>query len=201
MHISEGILSLPVLAGSGAVAAAGTAVGLKKLHYDHIITAALLSSAFFVASLIHVPVGPGSVHLVLNGLLGIILGWAAVPAIAVALFLQALLFGHGGLTALGANTVIMAGPALAVYFLFNGWVRQTGTKQAMGSFLAGSLGVALSVLLASASLISTDQDFLRTAQLLLISQLPIMIIEGILTMFTVSFLGRVQPAILHPVTN
>lgn len=201
MHISEGVLSFPVLAGSGALAAAGTAVGLKKLDYDHIITAALLSSAFFVASLIHVPLGPGSVHLVLNGLLGIILGWASIPAIAVALFLQALLFGHGGLSALGANTIIMAGPALTVYFLFNRWIQKAGKKQAIGAFLAGSLGVALSVLLAAASLLSTDQDFLRTAQLLLISQLPIMVIEGILTLFTVSFLNRVQPAILHPVTN
>ena len=201
MHISEGVLSLPVLAGSGVLTAAGTALGLKRLHYDHIITTALLSSAFFVASLIHVPIGPGSVHLVLNGLLGIILGWASIPAIVAALFLQALLFAHGGLTALGANAIIMAGPAITVYFLFNRWVRLQGKRQAVGAFLAGSLGVALSAFLAAITLVSTDQAFLKTAFLLLGSQLPVMLIEGVLTMFTVSFLNRVQPAILHPATN
>ena len=81
MHISEGILSAPVLICSGAIAAAGTINGLKKVDYEHIMPTALLSSTFFVASLIHVPLGPGSVHLVLNGLLGIILGWAAIPGI------------------------------------------------------------------------------------------------------------------------
>lgn len=39
----------------------------------------VLSSAFFVATLIHVPVGPSSIHLVLNGLMGVMLGWAAFP--------------------------------------------------------------------------------------------------------------------------
>ena len=36
MHISEGILSGPVLISGAALAAAGTAVGLKKLDYDRI---------------------------------------------------------------------------------------------------------------------------------------------------------------------
>ena len=52
MHISEGILSGPVLISGAALAAAGTAVGLKKLDYDRIARAGILSAAFFVASLI-----------------------------------------------------------------------------------------------------------------------------------------------------
>ena len=58
MHISEGVLSGPVLISGGALAAVGTAIGLKKLDYDRIAQAAILSAAFFVASLIHVPIGP-----------------------------------------------------------------------------------------------------------------------------------------------
>ena len=108
MHISEGVLSGPVLISGGALAAAGTAIGLKKLDYDRIAQAAILSAAFFVASLIHVPIGPANAHLILNGLVGLLLGWAAFPAILVALVLQAMLFQFGGITALGVNTMIMA---------------------------------------------------------------------------------------------
>jgi cobalt/nickel transport system permease protein len=38
-----------------------------------------------VASLIHVPIGPSNAHLILNGLVGLLLGWGAFPAILVAL--------------------------------------------------------------------------------------------------------------------
>ncbi len=196
MHISEGILSLPVLATGGVVAAAGVAIGLKKLDYEHIMTTALLSSAFFVASLIHVPIGPSSVHLILNGLVGLILGWAAVPAIGVALFLQALLFSFGGITVLGVNTVVMAGPAVGVYYLFRPWIQEGGKKRMIGAFLAGSLAVAMSGILVALALIGTDEAFLKTAQLILLAHIPIMLIEGVVTMFTVSFLSRVQPEIL-----
>ncbi|MBW1891935.1 MAG: energy-coupling factor ABC transporter permease, partial [Deltaproteobacteria bacterium] len=77
MHISEGILSAPVLIAGGGAAIAGTALGLKAIDYDRISTVGILSSAFFVASLIHVNVGPSSTHLVLNGMVGLMLGWAA----------------------------------------------------------------------------------------------------------------------------
>ncbi|MDD5642485.1 MAG: energy-coupling factor ABC transporter permease, partial [Syntrophales bacterium] len=98
MHISEGVLSPAVLAGGAGLAVVGTAIGLKKMDYEAIPRVAILSAAFFVASLIHVPVGPVGLHLVLNGLMGLLLGWVAVPAILIALFLQALLFQFGGLT-------------------------------------------------------------------------------------------------------
>jgi len=197
MHLSEGILSLPILAGGGVVAVLGTAVGLKRLDYDHIIGTALLSSAFFVASLIHVPLGPASVHLVLNGLVGILLGWASVPAIGVALLLQALLFGYGGLTVLGVNIVIMAAPAVLVSLLFGRMVKKSGKQQMLGAFLAGATAILLSTILLALAMIGTDSSFIDTAGLLLIAQLPLMLIEGTITMFVLSFLARVQPELLH----
>ncbi len=71
---------------------------------------AVLSSVFFIASLIHVPVGPSAAHLILNGVCGLLLGWMAFPAILVGLALHALLFQFGGLTTLGVNTFNMAFP-------------------------------------------------------------------------------------------
>jgi cobalt/nickel transport system permease protein len=118
MHISEGVLSAPVLISGAALTAVGTAIGLKKLDYEKVPQAAMLASVFFLATLVHVPVGPSAMHLVLNGLLGVILGWAAFPAILIGLALQALLFQFGGLTGLGVNTLNMALPAIICYYLF-----------------------------------------------------------------------------------
>jgi cobalt/nickel transport system permease protein len=118
MHISEGVLSAPVLGAGAALTAVGMAVGLKKLDYDRLPQTAILAAGFFVASLVHVPIGPVSAHLVLNGLLGIILGWAAFPAIFVGLVLQAVLFQFGGLTSLGVNTFSMAFSAMVSYWVF-----------------------------------------------------------------------------------
>ncbi|MBC7240809.1 MAG: energy-coupling factor ABC transporter permease, partial [Chloroflexi bacterium] len=95
MHISEGVLSGPVLLGGALLTAGGTYVGLSKLKDKDIPKVGILSSAFFVASLIHVPLGPTSVHLILNGLNGLFLGWAVFPSILVALFLQGILFQFG----------------------------------------------------------------------------------------------------------
>ncbi len=54
MHISEGVLSGQVLAAGTAITIAGTTIGLKKIDYDQMVHVAILASAFFVASLIHV---------------------------------------------------------------------------------------------------------------------------------------------------
>ncbi len=196
MHISEGVLSAPVLMGGAALTALGTAIGLKKLDYDHIMTVSLLSATFFVASLIHVPIGPGSVHLLLGGLLGLILGWGAFPAIVVALGLQALFFQYGGIIVLGINGFIIAGPAVLCGILLKPMVSGTKKQQMAAGFLAGFCAMFLSSLLMAGALYLSDQGFLRVAGLVLASHLPVMLIEGLITMFIVTFLNRVQPEIL-----
>ncbi len=197
MHISEGALGLPLLASSGAFVAMGTTLGLKRLDYDKIMTAALLSAAFVVASLVHVPIGPGSMHLMLNGLLGMILGIGAIPAIVVALILQTLLFQHGGISVLGINALIMAGPAVIVYFLFGSLVRKGGKTGMVGGFLGGFSAVLLSSLIMAGSLIASNLSFSTTARILVGANLPVMVIEGFITMFAVSFLLKVQPDLLR----
>ncbi len=196
MHISEGILSAPVLLSGGVIAATGTFIGLKKIDFEHIMPVALLSSAFFVASLIHVPLGPGSVHLVLNGLLGIVLGWAGFPAILIALFLQAVFFQFGGLVVLGVNTVTMAVPAVCCYYLVHPWLANPKTRT-VAAFAGGALAILFSSLLMASALALSDTGFFDIAKVILAANLPIMVIEGFITMFTVSFLARVQPEILN----
>src|SRR5262249_15470636 len=76
--------------------------------------------AFFIASSIHVPIpgSPSSAHLLLNGLVGVLLGWRAALAIPIGLFLQATLLGHGGFLALGVNSFVMTLPALLARWTF-----------------------------------------------------------------------------------
>ena len=196
MHISEGILSAPVLVTGAALTAAGTAVGLKKLDYERMATVGMLAAAFFVAALVHVPIGPGSIHLILNGLLGLLLGWAAFPAILTALVLQAILFQFGGITTLGVNTFLMAFPAVCAYWLLGPMVRGKGTRAVVAAFLAGALAVALSGLIMAAALISTDEHFIKAASMVLVAHVPLMAIEGLVTVFVIGFLKKVQPELL-----
>lgn len=196
MHISEGVLSAPVLISGMALTAAGTAIGLKKLDYDHIAKTGMLSAAFFVASLIHVPVGPSNVHLILNGIVGLLLGWAAFPAILVALVLQAVLFQFGGITTLGVNTVIMALPAVLCYMAFSPLIRKQNPVAIMAAFACGFFSVFLGAVMVGLGLIFTEENFLQVAAIVIAAHLPVMIIEGTVTALCVAFLKKVQPEML-----
>lgn len=198
MHVSEGVLSAPVLIAGAAGAAAGTGIGLRKLDPERIPQVAVLAAAFFVASLVRVPLGPSSVHLVLNGLMGLLLGWAAFPAILVALLLQAVLFQYGGLTTLGVNAVIMALPAVAAFYAFGAGARSPRRRlPAVSSFLCGFTAVLGSNLLLAGALVTTDESFAAAAKLIIVAHLPVMIIEGLVTALCTKFIGKVRPEILE----
>ena len=196
MHISEGVLSGPVLISGGALAAVGTAIGLKKLDYDRIAQTGILSAAFFVASLIHVPIGPANAHLILNGVVGLLLGWAAFPAILVALVLQAVLFQFGGITALGVNTIIMALPAVICYFMCSPFLHKKSALALMAAFACGFLSVALSALILALALVFTEENFFEVSAIVIAAHIPVMIIEGLVTAMCVAFLKKVQPSML-----
>lgn len=197
MHISEGILSAQVLGVGAALTVVGTAVGLKGISDEKLPRVALLSSMLFVASLIHVPVGPSSVHLLLNGLTGLLLGWAAVPCVLVALALQAVLFQFGGLIVLGVNTANVALPAVICYYLFRGMAASPRRSTAfVGGFAAGALSVALTALMVALALFLTGQEFIPAAGAVLLAHVPVMIGEGFITAVVVGFLYRVKPEML-----
>lgn len=196
MHISEGVLSAPVLVSGGALAAAGTAIGLKKIDYDHIARVGILSATFFVASLVHVPIGPSSVHLIMNGIVGLLLGWAAFPAILVALLLQSVFFQFGGITTLGVNTIIMALPAVICYYLFAPLLHKDRKFLLLAGFGCGFCAVLFGGVIVGLVLMFTEENFLKVAMLVVTAHLPVMIIEGIVTAFCVTFLKKVQPAML-----
>ncbi|MBC8248006.1 MAG: cobalt transporter CbiM [Deltaproteobacteria bacterium] len=197
MHVSEGVLPLSVLIGGAAIAVTGTAIGLRRLDYNRIPQAGVLAASFFVASLIHVPLGVSSVHLVLNGVVGMMLGWGAFPVILIALILQAVFFQFGGITTLGVNTVVMALPAVLVSFAFNLFKAKNASVVSIISFLCGFFSVLLAALMMGFALFLMGEAFFEVATFVVISYLPVMIVEGIITLFCIRFLMKVQPSILY----
>jgi len=197
MHLSDGIVTWPVLAGGTTAAVAGLAVGLNRLKPERVPRVAVLSSTFFVASLIHVPVGVASVHLILNGINGLLLGWAAFPSIFIALTLQMLLFQFGGITVLGLNTFIMAFPGVVAGLLFGWMVRSRSPNMVMiGGFFIGSLSVFLSGALLALALDLSGEQFFEAAMVVLAAHFPIMLLEGVFTSVCVGFLKKVKPEML-----
>ncbi len=199
MHISDGVLSVPVFTGGAVAAAAMTVYSLKKTKNEDIPRIAVMTAAFFVASLIHIKIGPTSGHLVLNGLIGVVLGISAFPAIVVALLLQAIMFQHGGITTLGVNAIAMGLPALLAYGIFslNKYIKfKKEYARAVLSFLAGSVAVLLSAVFISIFLITTGEEFVATAKVIMAANGVIAVIEGLATSFIISFLIRVKPDIL-----
>ena len=209
MHIPDGVLPASVC-GAGYAAAAPVAwYSLRKISREtnpreNVPKAAVLTAAFFVVSWIHVPVPPTSVHLVLNGLLGAVLGYYAFPAILIGLFFQAVMFQHGGLTTLGVNAIIMGVPALLSYHVFHLGTRGSAGRIRTGvsGFLAGSIAIGLSTVLFLVILISfipagLDVEIERAAiYTLAVAHVPLMFIEGLFTMLLTLFLHRVRPALL-----
>lgn len=196
MHISEGVLSGPVLLGGAGLAVVGTAIGLKKIDYDQIMSVAIMSAAFFIASLIHVPIGPANGHLVLGGLLGVVLGWAAFPSILVALVLQAVLFQFGGLTVLGLNTFTMAAPAVLCFYVFRPRFMQGNGSRFAAAFCCGFVAMLLSAVLTAFALALSGDAFVEAARVLFYAHLPIMVVEGVITGFAYTFLAKVKPEVL-----
>lgn len=194
MHIVDGALSNPVVIG-GAVAAAGDIyMGLRSLDLERIPTAGVLSASFFVASLIHVPIGPSSVHLILNGLAGLLLGWAAFPALFVGLLLQAVFFGFGGLTVLGINTLNIALPAVLAGLLFRPMIRRgSPVAGAIWGGIGGAFAIALTTIMVGASLALSGDQFLPAAKLVFFAHIPVMVIEALLTGFAVLLAIKVKP--------
>jgi cobalt/nickel transport system permease protein len=210
MHIPDGILPAEVAVAGYVTTGALTWYSLRQINREEdpeagVPRAALMASAFFVASWIHVPVPPTSVHLVLNGVLGVILGYYAFPAILIGLFFQAVMFGHGGLSTLGVNATMMGAPALLAYHLFR--LREPlhlrGRRWAgVFAFISGAVGLVLAALIAMTILISTipshlDVDAERDAiTTLTLAHLPLALIEGAFAALLVIYLWQVRPELL-----
>ena len=201
MHLSEGVLHAPVLLANAVLAAAGVAIGLRKLEQERLPLTALFAAAFFVAGTIHVPVGIGSVHLILNGMAGLFLGWTVFPAFLIALLLQVLFFSFGGFAVLGVNLCIMAIPAIIAHYLWRARLRpQMSLKDRLFVGIgAGVVGVGGAAALASLELmLDGGKSYTDLVWLLLASHLPVFVLDSVISVGVISLLCKMYPDALNP---
>jgi cobalt/nickel transport system permease protein len=198
MHISDGVLPISVAVGGYVASAVLVAWSARRTRSEELPKLAVMTAAFFIASLVHVPFGPTSVHLLIPGLTGALLGSSAFLSIGLGLLLQSLLFQFGGITALGANALMMGLPALACGWFFQRFKGRTQLRQVIIGGLAGALGTALAAIILAALLVTGGEDFFGIAKIALLAHLPVIIIEGVVSAFTIGFLARVKPALLQP---
>jgi cobalt/nickel transport system permease protein len=198
MHISDGVLPVSVTVGCYAAGAALAAWSARRTRSEDLPKLAVMTAAFFVASLVHIPFGPTSVHLIIPGLTGALLGPSAFLSVGLGLLLQSLLFQFGGITALGANALMMGVPALICGWFFQRCKGRTRVRQAVVGGLAGALGTVLAAVVLAVLLVTGGDDFFGVAKIALLAHVPVIIIEGLVSAFTVGFLARVKPALLQP---
>ena len=197
MHLSEGVLHSSTLLIGAVGAVLGLAIGLKKMTGDKLALTALFSAAFFVASTIHIPVGIGSVHLILNGIAGLFLGWRVFPAFLIALTLQALMFSFGGLAVLGVNLCIMALPAVVVRLCVFPWLKANFCRQRLivSGILSGVIGVGGAALLASCVLaFDGSNQYHDLISLLLVSHLPVFVVDSLISVGVLLTLSNMLPS-------
>jgi cobalt/nickel transport system permease protein len=208
MHIPDGILPLGLTLGGWAAAAGLTAICLKRIEAQPdpragLPRASLMTAVFFAASLVHIPVPPTSVHLLLCGLMGAMLGWYAMPAILIGLLFQAVMFGHGGLTTLGVNGVILGLPALAAFGFCRAFEGAGQPAAAvLASFATGAGAVLLAVALFAGILLAglpghLDAGAERAAIVALaLAHLPLALAEGLVVAAVLGFLRRTSPEMI-----
>jgi cobalt/nickel transport system permease protein len=200
VHISDGPLG-PTACGLGFLFAAFLLVpALWRVEDGEIPRIALLTAAFFVSSSIRVPIGVTSVHLLLNALVGVVLGRRAPLAIAVGLFLQAALLGHGGYSTLGVNTTIIAVPALMADRLFRALAspRPSRRRAMTAGGLTGWLTVVITAgLNATVLIVGGLEDWRVVAATLFVAYLGLAVVEGSILGATAGYLVRVKPELLR----
>lgn len=195
MHISDGVLSLEATVVVSAISVIALAKAIKELKNDDISITAVASAMFFIASFIHIPFGVTQIHLILLGVIGILISWSSFVAIFVALLLQALLLGYGGIASLGVNLFIMAMPAVVVYYLYNmSFVKNLNDK--IKFFLVGFLGTFFATLFLTLILYFSKEEYNYVAYSIFGVNIITMVIEGIVSMFLLLFIKKVYPKIL-----
>lgn len=200
MHLSDGVASAPVLLVGSALAVLATARGLRELSPERLPLAALLAAALFVGGTIHVPIGVGSVHLVLNGLAGLLLGWVIFPVVLVGLALQALLLSFGGFSVLGLNLLILALPGLIARAVVMPGLRRGRLDMAWAGGLVAAIAIFGSVTLTAMALaLSGGNAFRELIVLIGVAQLPILLVEIMVSALVLGMMARAVPGLLQSV--
>ncbi len=152
MHIPDGYLSPQTYGPLWGVSLLFWSVALKKMKKElsvkQVPYLAMAAAFSFLIQMFNIPIPGGTTgHAVGAGIIAILLGpWTAVIAISVVLIIQTIVFGDGGITALGANcfnmAVVIPFVSYWVFLLVNGKSIK-GTRVYVAAFFAGYAGLSV----------------------------------------------------------
>ncbi|MFO0909337.1 MAG: energy-coupling factor ABC transporter permease [Isosphaeraceae bacterium] len=207
MHIFNSVLDPKVVVATSAIGAAGLAYGLRQLQRDlgerTVVLLGTMSGFVFAAQMVNFPVVICSGHLLGGVLAATLLGpWGGAVVIATVLVVQCLLFGDGGLAALGANFLNMGliGSALG-YVLYATIRRAIGGPAGvvLGAMLAAWLSVLLAAVAFSAELAASGRwaDFVQVLTWMTLVHAVIGVGEAIITGLVLRFILSTRPDLLY----
>lgn len=207
MHIPDGFLNLSTAAATGVAATSGVGYALHRLRQLLGEKAAPLmgvtAGCIFAAQMINFPVAAGtSGHLMGGVLAAVLLGpWGGAIAITAVLIVQSLLFGDGGVLALGANVFNMAviGSSLG-YCIYAPIRRLIGGPAgvAAGAIIAAWFSVLLAAIACSIELAASGTfAFRATLTAMLGVHLFIALGEAVITGLAIAFVLRTRPDIIY----
>lgn len=204
MHIPDGFLDLPLSALTYALAAASIGLALyflekRGINESRIPLLGVLAAAIFAAQMLDWPIPGGtSAHFIGSGIAAILLGpLQAVLVLTSVIAVQTLVFGDGGLTALGANILNMAVVGVVVAYLVYALLARRSRVAA--AFFASWLG-AVSAAVACGLEIGSSSIFAYsiwvTVPVMFIWHAILGVVEGVATSATVAFLLKSRPELL-----
>ena len=194
MHIPDGFLDLWICALMyviSAVVIGYSAVKLKgTLESKQVPLIGVVAAGIFAAQMLNWPIPGGtSAHLVGGAIAGILLGpYAGCLAMASVLTVQCLVFGDGGITALGANIFNMG--IVDVFVGYAVFKALRNFNQDVATFLAGWLGIWLAA-------IACGIEIGVTVPTMGIWHGILGIVEGIITMLVIRYIALRQPDIIY----
>lgn len=205
MHIAEGYLPKTWAFGWMAVCIPFVAAGFLSIQKKVALAPkakvllAMCGAFAFVLSALKLPSVTGSCsHPTGVGLGAILFGPTATTVLGlIVLIFQALLLAHGGLTTLGANVFSMAivGP-LVSWAVYNG-LKKTGCKPAIAVFCAAALGDLLTYVTTSVQLGVVYGHLTEYLAIFAVTQIPLAIAEGLLTVVVFNVLEKYSAAELR----
>lgn len=210
MHVPDGFFDAPTSIGAGVFSAGTIGIGLKRAAddlSDRLAPMAGLVAAFvFALQLLNFPVASGtSGHLIGGALAAVLVGpWVAVVCLSIVLFVQALLFADGGLSAYGINVILMAIVPVAVAYGLFSVARRLLPRSRTGVVAASAVGAYVSVPLAAATFAvlfgiggSVDLEFGSVLAAMVGTHMLIGIGEAAITAAVVSAVVGTRPDLVH----
>ena len=225
MHIPDGYLGpqtyLPLYGVSIGFWTIAQKKLKKQLSLKHVPYLAMAAAFSFLIMMFNIPIPGGTTgHAVGAAIIAILLGpWTAVLAVSVVLIIQALLFGDGGITAVGANcfnmAVVMPFVSYGIFKLVKGKTAG-GVRIAVAAFLAGYLGLVIAALFTAFEfgiqpLIATAANgrplyapyplSVAVPAMVLQHLFPFGMVEGLVTMLLLKYFLKHEPDLVYAVLD